>query len=300
MKLICTICGIKPISLCRSFVLFYLLFSGLTSCDGQQVREEKYPNGSLKLQYSVVETANGSFLKEGKYKEWFPDGQQAVIGLYSKGKKSGKWESWYPNGQKQNDFNYLNDSINGAVISYHPNGKKEVEGSYAQGKRNGTHSRWNVDGILIAKRNYKNGEYHGLQETWFENGSKEREENYDNGKREGICKQWDRNGSLVMNALFEEGSLAGLPAIFKTQNGSVLEFLSPTDYKARIPSNRDNYTRTEWKEISGKYHFITWGIDKKPGIRFGDVYLNELPIDKITNDTIKGYNFLFVRQSNAK
>lgn len=278
----------------KPLVLSILFIALLTSCNGQ-LREEKYPNGSLKRQYSVIKTKSGNFLKSGKYKEWFPDGQPSMAGTYSDGNRTGVWQTWYRNGQKQSDANFKNDTLSGVFVSYFENGNKESQGSFNRGKEMGPWSVWNQSGKVIGRANFnQKGKLEGLQESWDDLGNKEREENYVSGLREGICKQWN-NGNLVMNALFNKGSLAGLPATFRTKKGEVLEFVSPTEYRAKV-TYLVGISERQWKEIAGTYYFRNWSKYESPAISFGNEYLYELKIYKITSDTINADGFVFIRQ----
>lgn len=276
------------------FTTLLVLF--ITSCEGQQAREEKYSNGNLKEKFSVIETENGSFLKHGAYKAWHSNGSIKLQGSYSKGKRTGLWHAWHQNGQKESDANFKDELLQGAFVSYFPNGKKSTEGSFFQGKQVGAWSAWSNNGILTRKNifNDKN-QLHGLQQGWSENGNRMFEENYSTGKRDGLCKQWNDEGKLCVNATFKDGSIEGLPATFKTSKDEVLEFLSSTNYRLKFLSNMDNYYKWEWKEISGEYSFEQTNSDGLL-INFGNDYLYKVTLDKITNDTIESKRFVFIRQ----
>ena len=61
------------------------------SCNSLEIREEKFNNGNPKIKYEVSELEDGSFQKNGFYKEWFEKGQIKITGNYNKNLKDGEW-----------------------------------------------------------------------------------------------------------------------------------------------------------------------------------------------------------------
>ena len=57
----------------KSKILFLIVFSIIiTACNRHQLREKKSDNGQLQEQYQVIETKDGSFVKDGYYKNNWP------------------------------------------------------------------------------------------------------------------------------------------------------------------------------------------------------------------------------------
>lgn len=101
----------------------------LISCDKHEKRETKYDNGQLKEQFSVLETEEGSFIKDGDYKTWYDGGQSETEGQYENGKKVGNWKNWYSNGQMKSDLNFVQDTLDGKYAYWYENGQKWTEGT---------------------------------------------------------------------------------------------------------------------------------------------------------------------------
>ena len=51
--------------------------------------------------------------RNGKYREWYKNGQIRVNGVYKMGIKNGKWEYWYQDGIKRLEDIYENSQKNG-------------------------------------------------------------------------------------------------------------------------------------------------------------------------------------------
>jgi hypothetical protein len=47
-----------------------------------------------------VRDTSGSYVNQGKYTEWHPNGQRALEGEYAAGLKTGKWTEWDDQGRK--------------------------------------------------------------------------------------------------------------------------------------------------------------------------------------------------------
>lgn len=238
----------------RNLYLILLACSAgiLTSCDKHEKRETKYPNGQVQEQFSVLETENGSFIKDGEYKKWHFDGQPESSGTYDKGKQTGNWKYWYNNGQLKKDCNMSMDSLDGSFISWFPSGQKEMEGKYNMEQPTGPWLGWYENGQMEYKRNYSaQGKEDGLQMEWHESGQKVCEENYAEGVREGDMKFWDTKGKLCGFRTFRKGVDLSLPAVYKSKGGTKLELAADDTYKYTYPVL--DWFRSIWKTKSGKF-----------------------------------------------
>lgn len=79
-------CALKPIRYCSE--------------SGQPAREHSPVDPIGNKRCSIKKDAQGQVIKDGPYLEWFPNGEPALLGEYSDGKKSGKWIEWDASGNK--------------------------------------------------------------------------------------------------------------------------------------------------------------------------------------------------------
>lgn len=157
---------------------FFIL---MTSCSSKQIREEKFNNGNPKEKYEVSEKKDGSFLKDGYFKQWFENGQLSISGNYKDNKENGKWTSFYNTG------------------------KIEEEGSYENGQKAGIWKQFAENGQVLRELTFKAGELNGLQKWWFSGGQKHREATYENDKLNGTQITWNEDGSIKTKFVFEYG-----------------------------------------------------------------------------------------------
>lgn len=246
----------------------------LISCDRHEKRETKHDNGQPKEQFSVLETKDGSFIKDGDYKTWYESGQPESEGQFKDGKKANNWKTWYKNGQMESDFNYVQDTIDGKYIRWYENGQKMAEGTTNRSIDIGEYTAWYENGQMKSKFNYKNGKKEGLQTSWYDNGQKTSEYTLVNGKPEGEFKNWDRDRNITANRVFKNGVDPILPKKYKNKNGSTVEVLQDETFKLK-------YQVTDWFYTSWKTKTGTLKISDN-----GLLLLDDYEISKLNNDTL--------------
>ena len=99
--------------------------------------------GILLNEYEEIETAEGSFLKDGYFKEWHLNGQISLIGECCMNKRCGYWKSYRDDGTMYEEGNYVND------------------------KKDGLWKEYQKDGQVIEMM-YKNGNYAKILGTWID------------------------------------------------------------------------------------------------------------------------------------
>lgn len=202
------------------------------SCSQHEKREQKYPDGSLQEAFEVIKTENGSFIKDGEYKTWYPGGQPELAGSYISGKKSGNWKKWFENGQMNSDVNYKNDTLDGNYVMWYKNGRKSSEGKKMMDKSVGTLTTWYEDGQMQAQGQFNDqGKAEGAHIFWNNKGTKVAEEHYKEGRLDGEVKYWDQNGKLACSREFKDGEDINLPVTFKNASGDKLELMQGGKYK---------------------------------------------------------------------
>src|SRR5690349_2578939 len=100
----------------RGIGLVLLIVSGLPAQTQEKV--EKYPNGAVKLRYSVDPT----------------------------GKKVGTFTTYHQDGSVELKAIYHDDLLDGSYETYYPNGAPHLVASYARGKLSGRYEDSSEDG----------------------------------------------------------------------------------------------------------------------------------------------------------
>ena len=111
-------------------------------------------------------------LKNGIETCWHPSGKKSTEGLWVDGSKQGKWLEWYENGQLKSEESFKNNIWHGDHIYWYENGQKMRESKDVDGLYEGRWISWHENGQKKAEQNFKDGEmiYHITR--WFENGHK--------------------------------------------------------------------------------------------------------------------------------
>lgn len=276
-------------------VAIAIISSIIVSCDRHEKRETKYDNGQLHEQFSVLETEQGSFIKDGEYKTWFPSGQPESSGQYEEGKLTGNWKYWYSNGQMKSDYSLVRDTVDGAFNMWYENGQKLTEGTKKMNKKIGPWASWYENGQMNSKLNYDdNGKSDGLQTNWHNNGQKASEENFTKGIKDGDFKFWNNKGTLYATRTFRSGADLNLPATYKNKSGETLELMADETYK--LTYQETYFFSSQWKSKKGKFEVTLGNLDLEGFRNFG---LKKYQPDTIIVDGY-GRDIVFIKKLDTK
>lgn len=151
----------------------------------------------------------------GKWEEWFGNGQKEKEKHYVNGELHGKFIEWYENGQLKLEENFTNGTQNGESAKYLENGFLKRKMNYENGKIEGiVYELWDfrgklVDGGVYSKTEYKNNLQNGKETVFYANKSKMREGIFKNGKQEGETIWWHPNGKISLKENYKNGALDG-------------------------------------------------------------------------------------------
>ena len=167
--------------------IFLLVIASFQLTALAQKKETTYWNektGQLKSQGLL----NRKGYKEGKWQNWYKDGQLRSEEHYENGVKLGKCTYWHPNGQLKNSTVYVpsdyfyafkieRESLpaDGDWASYFPNGQTQSEGKYVKGGKDGIWTDY-----------YENGGKKKVYEIYNELKAGQWEEYYGNGQQKSI------------------------------------------------------------------------------------------------------------------
>ncbi len=239
---------IKNADLVVTLVLSFSIFS----CANHEKRETKYSDGKPKEVFEVLETKDGSFIKDGDYKTWYPGGQPESAGQYKEGRQMGNWKYWFSNGQMRIECSKVRDTLDGTYAEWYSNGQKLKEGVLKMGKNIGVWTSWYENGKQGLKSNYdQDGTRDGLQTDWYNSGKMALEETYKNGIKEGGFRSWDTKGHLVVSRVFKNGVDANLPAEFKNKFGEKIH-LTP-DGTFTLIFRQEYFNAYKFYNREGKY-----------------------------------------------
>ncbi len=176
----------------------------------RQKIKEVYEDKSPRAEREVAQLSNDRVLNDGKYTEYYRDGQKFVEGNYKLGVFDGEWSYWFPNGQLCKKVSFSNGKTDGQWEVFDKEGKRISQKSYKGGMR---HGKWIVyyesGEVPKFEISYEQGKPVGERITYYESGSKKQLISFKNGKMDGMMTEWDESGNKVAEAKFEDGKLVG-------------------------------------------------------------------------------------------
>ncbi|PSR56110.1 hypothetical protein AHMF7605_22690 [Adhaeribacter arboris] len=96
-------------------------------------------------------------LKEGLFKEYYPNQQLKFEGKFRKGFGEGKHRRWYDNGQLLSETTLVNGREEGKVMSYYENGKPSTQYKASSGKIEGELVEYYTNGRKRSRATFSNG-----------------------------------------------------------------------------------------------------------------------------------------------
>jgi antitoxin component YwqK of YwqJK toxin-antitoxin module len=147
------------------------------SLDGDWVKLFDTVNNYVAASFSV----KNNYL-DGKFEQFYYNGNVRLSGSFIKNVKDGKWQYFYENGSPNMIESYIVKESNFGTVKY----------------RFGEWSYWNEDGTLIEQKNFDStGLLDGIYEEFYNNGSKKEIRPFQKGKLTGISQQYDKYGNLI-------------------------------------------------------------------------------------------------------
>lgn len=188
---------------------FVLLAVASLGCKRKGLREEKYPNGTVRSRGEVAQDAQKHDVLVGLWTTWYENGQKQEEGHYADGKRVGPWTFWRANGLKAGEGPYASGDQEGDWRYWHPNGQPSLSGHFANGKRVGAWTFWHSNGQKQEEGHYTNGMRMGDWTFWHSNGQQAEESHYANGRRTGASTFWYASGQKAFEGHYENGEKVG-------------------------------------------------------------------------------------------
>ena len=201
--------------------------------DGKCIQKAYYSNKKLAYTREGKLDKDYNLLTNGKYTEYYKNGQMKVQGSYKEGKRDGEFKAFLKNGKSAGSVFYKDGKIIKSTLvkamkdnaSFSPvtDIYYKLEDSHTLRKvdyENGllkTYFIYNKDGIPDGESveyyeegniksiiPFRNNVVEGLTITYYENGNIDEEVNYKNNKMNGEAKSYDENGKLNGRTIFKD------------------------------------------------------------------------------------------------
>ena len=174
-----------------------------------------------------------NFFINGKYTEYYKNGQMKVQGSYKEGKRDGEFKAFLKNGKSAGSVFYKDGKIIKSTLvkamkdnaSFSPvtdiyykledshtlrkvdyeNGLLRIYFIYNKdGIPDGESVEYYEEGNIKSIIPFRNNMVEGLTITYYENGNIDEEVNYKNNKMNGEAKSYDENGKLNGRTIFKD------------------------------------------------------------------------------------------------
>lgn len=177
--------------------------------EGNISSSKLYQNGVL-LGEGILDESG---LKQGFWKEYYPDGTPKSEGEYRDSKRFGEWKFFHRNGQMEQTGKYLaGEKPHGKWTWYYESGKILREENYRRGLRDGDMIEYSDSNTVITKGEYMDGEKEGI---WiYEMGTHKEEGKFVAGRREGEWKYHYTDGTLYFEGEFVDGTPNGRHKVY--------------------------------------------------------------------------------------
>ncbi len=177
---------------------------------GHAKTQEKYADGSVRVEREVVKMSDDQFINDGHYIEYYPNGKKFAEGDYVSGVHNGPWSFWHDNGQLAKTVNFTNGRADGAWEVHRADGTLESRKAYKNNVREGAWVVYYEDGKTPKmEQTYVEGKLQGDRKSYFSNGKVHQQANLKDGQYDGVVTEWDETGRKVAEAHFTEGKLNG-------------------------------------------------------------------------------------------
>ena len=217
-------------------------------------------SSSAQTDTNQVNRTDAKGLKQGKWRQTYPDGKTKYTGAFKNNKPVGEFLHYHPNGKLKAKMLHHPDGITDASI-FDEEGKLTGTGKYKNEKKEGLWSYYNEDGKIRSTEFYKDNLKSGTWRVYYENGVTSEEITYILGKKSGKWKRYTENNVLTLEAEYKNDKLEGIYLVFYTGG------------KKKISGNYTNDVRTGvWL-----YYSESGAVEKKETYLNGQLIKEELP-----------------------
>jgi hypothetical protein len=162
----------------------------------RETRTSSFPDGSRRSEWNVLVWPDGRTERDGREREYHPNGALRSEGSFERGAPVGVWRTWFPDGTPRSevDFGAPGSPQTGLDRFWHANGRPAAEGPAIRGVREGRWTFWSENGLLAREGVYRAGRREGTWVFYDELGARRGEGLYASGERVGSWTLWDEHG----------------------------------------------------------------------------------------------------------
>jgi antitoxin component YwqK of YwqJK toxin-antitoxin module len=219
-------------------------------------------------------------LLDGKYQEFYNEGEIKASGTYSNGKKIGKWTYYHQNSNVEQSGNYLKDKPNGEWKWFYENGSVLRIEVYNMGLREGPYFEFDLNGDTLIGGQFSDGEPIGewlirdndiLSKGVFKDGKQYdiwksfyypslklcSSVSYIDGLENGKYIKKAENGNIIETGLYNNGNKEGKWTYYDTYGILLytMEYKNNQDFKIdnnRIPFFTENISSEDLFQVNPK------------------------------------------------
>ncbi len=144
----------------KNFFVKMYYQTGKLAAEGKYILQKKDSIWNYYSSYDYRKVFTETFLmgkKHGVSYKFYNGGKPSEYLEWQNDLKNGKWEQYFENGQIRLTGTYLADTLNGSFISYNPDGSLSIKGNYTNGSMDGTWTYYNEAGEIDLAVEYKDG-----------------------------------------------------------------------------------------------------------------------------------------------
>jgi uncharacterized protein len=202
----------------------------------------EYKSGYMISKEKVNRFTNDS-LKQGKWVTFFANGILASEGYYKLGIKDGYFKDYFPDGTLKSISKYINGELQvdapevtnlDIKTEYYPDGKIKIKGSYKDNIPEGISRYYSPDGKVDSSVVYKkgiivgdgivddNGTKQGPWKEYYDSGELKGEGKYIASQRIGLWKYFYKDGKVEQTGIFLKNEIPDGEWIWYYDNGNKL------------------------------------------------------------------------------
>lgn len=173
--------------------------------------KENYRDGkTVRFERGIAKYSDDSYVADGSYLEFHPNGKPFVTGQYKEGKQVGEWVYTFDNGQVNRTVIYVDGKLDGKWDVFRADGTLAAKRGFKLGVRDGEWITYDATGKQpVTEEHYADGKQDGVWKIWFSNGKLQRQVSLKQGKRNGASSEWNDKGQPVIEANYAEDKLHG-------------------------------------------------------------------------------------------
>jgi antitoxin component YwqK of YwqJK toxin-antitoxin module len=186
------------------YILFLILCLCI-SCSTTLDKKTFYPNGKIKVAYTVSKKDTNLIL--GTYKAYYENGTLMEEVPYKDGKQHGERKLYFENGKINIIENYKQGIYEGKYLKFNEDGSKDVEGQYVNNAMSGEWAYYfsSPKNSVKERVNFKDNMENGASTEYHTNGKVYAEGNYTNEKEQGWWTVYDSTGKAIQKIFYNEG-----------------------------------------------------------------------------------------------